>query len=95
MPMLGGWEYPKEVQAVQLPDKVATAFDQAMRGFVGAQYTPVLFVGQQIVNGTNYCIVCHVKTVTREPIYGFKAVYINVSSSGDSSHIIKIDNVVS
>ena len=38
------------------------AFDQAMEGFVGVQYTPVA-VATQVVAGLNYCFICEGQVV--------------------------------
>ncbi len=49
MSRLGGWEINQEIQAANLPENVDTAFKEAVDGMVGIKYTPILFLGQQIV----------------------------------------------
>lgn len=90
--MTGGWEYPEQAEACNLPERAATAFSKAIQGIVGCKYTPVYYVAQQVVRGMNYCIICHTKTATKEPIYGCKAIYIN-DFQGEV-HIVKIEDVI-
>ncbi len=56
--MLGGWEYidPAEVSAAEL---ITSATD----GMTGASYEPVEVIASQVVNGTNYAILCYVTPV--------------------------------
>ncbi len=58
MAMLGKWELAEnELKPCKLPQRAESAFTGAMEKVVGAKYDPVLYVGKQIVNGTNYCII--------------------------------------
>lgn len=40
------------------PEQVATGYGQVTETLVGAKYLPVLYVGSQIVHGTNHMIIC-------------------------------------
>ena len=60
--MVGTWKIP-EMEPVKLPEMAATAFADVIRGLIGATYIPVLYCGEQVVNGTNYMIICIVKMV--------------------------------
>ena len=53
----GGWELA-EMQACGLPEKVASGFSEVTRAMMGAKYTPVLYVGTQVVHGMNHMIIC-------------------------------------
>ena len=64
--MVGDWKIV-ESQPCPLPEKVATAFSEAIAGLIGASYTPVAFVGQQLVSGMNYALICDQTIVTRDP----------------------------
>ncbi len=63
MAVLGGWNID-EMKGCKMPQKAASAFTAAMGGVVGADYEPVLYVGNQIVNGTNYCFLAIQTLVT-------------------------------
>ena len=56
MAVLGGWDI-SEMKFCNLPQKAASAFAGATSELVGAKYDPVLYVGKQVVNGTNYCFI--------------------------------------
>ena len=66
MALLGGWDI-SELKGCNLPQKAQTAFTGATMDLVGADYTPVLYVGKQQVNGTNYCIIALQTLVTAQP----------------------------
>ena len=53
---LGSWNLD-EMKGVNLPQKAQSAFTEVTSGLMGADYMPVLYVGSQLVNGTNYCIL--------------------------------------
>ena len=63
MATLGGWNID-DMKPCKMPQKVASAYAGAMSGIVGAEYEPVLYVGSQLVNGTNYCLLAVQTLVT-------------------------------
>ena len=65
MALLGGWNID-EMKGCNLPQKVASAFTAVTGGLVGAEYQPVLYVGSQVVNGTNYCVLALQTLVTSD-----------------------------
>ena len=66
MVLLGGWDI-SELKGCNLPRKAQSAFTGATMDLVGADYTPVLYVGKQLVNGTNYCFIALQTLVTAQP----------------------------
>ena len=66
MALLGGWDI-SELKGCNLPQKAQSAFTGATMDLVGADYQPVLYVGSQQVNGTNYCILALQTLVTAQP----------------------------
>ena len=66
MELLGGWDI-SEMKPCNLPQKAASAFTGATSELVGADYEPVLYVGKQLVNGTNYCIIALQTLITAQP----------------------------
>ena len=82
--LLGGWNID-EMKSVNLPQKAQSAFTAVTGGLVGADYMPVLFVGTQIVNGTNYCILAVQTLVTPNPEKRLVKMIINVSVNGNAS----------
>ena len=84
MALLGGWNID-EIKGCNLPQKAASAFTAVTGGLVGAEYQPVLYVGSQTVNGTNYCILALQTLVIPNPEKRLVKMIINVSSAGVAS----------
>lgn len=84
MNTLGSWDI-SEIKGCNLPQKVQSAFTAVTGELVGADYQPVLYVGSQVVNGTNYCILAVQTIITAEPEKRLVKVIINVSSNGKAS----------
>ena len=53
----GGWSIA-DMTPCNLPQKAASAFSATLESITGAGYEPVLYCGQQVVNGVNYGIIC-------------------------------------
>lgn len=53
--MLGSWKV--NVAVGMMPEKVATAFAKFNQETVGAKYTPIAYLGSQIVNGINHAVL--------------------------------------
>ena len=49
-----------------LEEEDRKVFDEAMQGFVGVKYEP-LIVATQIVAGTNFKLICNATTLTNPP----------------------------
>lgn len=60
----------------ELPEKIATGFEQAMQGITGARYTPLLYAASQIVAGTNHMIICETTPVVQSPESRLVEVYL-------------------
>jgi len=81
--MVGGWKNV-EAEAQPLPEDAQAAFDKAMEGLVGAEYTPVALLSTQLVSGTNYCILCQIKPVVLDPVPAWALVYIYADLQGNA-----------
>lgn len=89
--MTGTWNLAN-MEAVSLPQKVATAFTDVTKGLIGAGYIPVLYCGEQLVHGTNYMIICKQTLVTNPPVEHLVTMVINCSEQGSS--IVRIEQIV-
>jgi hypothetical protein len=67
------------------------AFDQALEGLVGVQYTPLAFA-IQVVNGLNYCFLCEGKVVVPEQPEIAALIYIYAPFDG-VPHITDITRI--
>lgn len=79
----GGWECYTEGEA-SLPKEVAEAFEKATEGFTGSDLTPVAYVGQQVVAGMNYMILCRSKTTAADPAVSFLMVTVYADLEGNA-----------
>lgn len=86
MNKLGSWDI-SEIKGCNLPQKAQSAFTAVTGELVGADYQPVLYVGSQIVNGTNYCILAIQTIITAEPKKNLVKVIVNVSTNGVASFV--------
>ena len=82
-PMTGGWEIA-ENDAAALPEDVQTAFDKAVEQFDGSELTPVAYIADQVVAGTNYMILCEAETVTAEPVKSYQMVIVYADLEGNA-----------
>ncbi len=74
--LLGGWSVPED-QA----DGMA-AFEKAMEGLTGVKYVPVSVIGQQVVSGTNYCVIAQSTVVYPDAKPGFTLVTLYKDLNG-------------
>lgn len=81
MATLGGWNID-EMKTVNLPQKVQSAFTAVTGELVGADYMPVLYVGSQVVNGMNYCVLALQTIITANPEKRLVKMIINVDTKG-------------
>ena len=84
MALLGGWDI-SEMKPCNLPQKAASAFTGATSELVGADYEPVLYVGKQLVNGTNYCIIALQTLITAQPTKRLVRLVIHESLNAEYS----------
>ena len=84
MAILGGWNID-EMKGCNLPQKVQSAFTAVTSELVGADYMPVLYVGSQVVNGMNYCVLAKQTIITATPENRLVKMIINVDTKGVAS----------
>lgn len=59
-PISGGWSTGKPTE---LTDEQKALFEKALDGYTGVSYTPMLYLGQQVVAGMNYRFLCKAQVV--------------------------------
>lgn len=82
--LVGSWEI-LPMKPIDLPQKLATAFSEAVGGIIGASYTPVLYPAKQLVSGENHMILCLQELVTNPPIKHLVKMILYVDLSGKGS----------
>jgi hypothetical protein len=84
---VGGWS-----PFAPLDKEAKHAFDTAISGLVGVQYTPVAY-SSQIVNGTNYNFLCQATPAYPGAVSYSAHVYVYQPLQGQA-HITQITPVV-
>lgn len=79
---LGGWELLSAEEAAESGPEARAAFEQAAEGLLGVDYEPLILVARQIVNGTDYCILCRARVVSPDAPSYFSLVYVNADLQG-------------
>ena len=87
MATLGSWNID-ELKPCNLPQKAASAFTEITSRVIGAEYMPVLYVGKQLVNGTNYCILAVQTLITANSPK--RLVRMVIHESLDGKYSVKI-----
>ena len=88
--MLGAWDVKVTVGA--MPEKVATAFAEATAALVVAEYTPIAYLGSQVVNGTNHAVLAEQLLVTGKDTKNVVLMIFNEKEMGCT--LVNIERVV-
>ncbi len=51
------------IEEVVLQPEIQMAFDTATKFLTGVNYKPIIYIGKQLVHGTNYHIICQAKGI--------------------------------
>lgn len=86
--LLSGWQLP---ESVVVTEEVNEALDKAQEELTGASYEAVATLASQVVEGTNYCLLCKVTIVTEDPSEEYKIVYLNVDLDGNATITSVVD----
>ena len=89
-PLMGGWN---ETDSPEVPQHILEIFNKATNGMVGVGYKPVAYLGYQVVDGKNHCILCQAKVVypNSRPYYALVYVYEDLKGNATISNIVKLD----
>jgi len=88
--MLGAWDV--NVSVGSMPEKVATAVAALNEKFVGAEYTPIAYLGSQVVNGTNHAVLAEQLLVTGKDTKNVVLLIFN--EKGMDCELVNIERVV-
>lgn len=81
----GGWTLNPDFAEPDMPQEARAAFDQAMEGFLGVGYTPVAYLGSQVVAGRNYAYLCKATVITAQPVTKLAVVKVYCDLQGNAS----------
>ena len=87
---VGGWTLTEDAAVTEAAQG---AFDKALEGLVGVNYTPVALLGTQLVSGTNYCFLCEAAVVVpdAQPYYVIVTVYQDLQGKAEVKNIVALD----
>ncbi len=89
-PLSGGWT-PSTDPAVT--EELQAVFDKGLEGLVGVRYTPVAYLGSQVVAGTNHAFLCQATVVYpgAEPYYTIVYLYEDLQGNVTILNIAELD----
>ena len=81
----GGWEMIKDDTSLDANPDAKSAFEKAQETLDGFEYEPLAVLAKQIVNGTNYCILCRGRFAVENARTEMMLVYIYEDLNGNAS----------
>ena len=72
-------------QKNEISDELIGIFQRGIKGFYGASRELMLYLGEQLVNGTNYAYITICTPATLNPIPYYELMIINVDTDGKAS----------
>ena len=83
--LMGGFTANSGKLAFGKNKSVKRIYKNAMKGLTGVSYSPVAYLGSQIVAGTNYMVLCRSKVVYPGTPYKWSLVTVNKDLDGKAS----------
>ena len=87
-PLLGGWE---KTDSPVVTDEMKALTEKASAGLSGARYTPVAYLGHQLVSGTNHLLLCRTAS-TVDPnaaeTYMFVTIYEDLKGNAQITSVV-------
>ena len=80
--LAGGWQAAEDSAVTE---ELQSVFDKGMEGLVGVGYTPVAYLGSQVVAGTNHAFLCRAVTVVPDAVPRWTVVYLYEDLQGNVS----------
>ena len=88
---LGGWIRP---ESPEITDELASIFEKATEGLVGAQYTPVAYIAKQVVSGMNHAFLCRERIVVPNAVETYSIVTVYADTQGNVKILDVVDSGV-
>ena len=88
----GGWDV--DVMMGKMPQKIATAFGK-LADMVGANYTPIAYLGSQTVNGINHAVLAEQTVLTGKDTKNIVLIIFN-EKPGDMNDptVVNIERII-
>ncbi len=83
----GGWA---AAQDTAVTDEIAAKVARALEGLVGVNYEPVMYLGSQVVAGTNHAVLCRATVVVPDAVPFWAVLYLYEDLEGNVT-VMKIE----
>lgn len=90
--MLGSWEI--NVNIGGMPQKIATAVGKLSEQLIGAEYTPIAYLGSQVVNGTNHAVLAEQLVTTGKDTKNIVILIFNEKQNEMEAILVGIERVI-
>ncbi len=82
----GGWT---KAEDPVVTDEIKALVEKATGGMTGAAYSPVAYIGSQVVSGTNHAILCKCTPVTPDavPTYAIVVIYEDLEGNAEVTEV--------
>lgn len=90
--MTGAWNI--KVVKDAMPQKVATAVGKLSQQLMGAEYTPIAYLGSQLVNGTNHAVLAEQLIVTGKDTKNVVVLIFNEKPNEMECSLVSIERVL-
>lgn len=90
--MTGAWDVKVVVDG--MPQKVASAVGKLSEQLIGAEYTPIAYLGSQIVNGTNHAVLAEQLLTTGKDTKNVVVLIFNEKPNEMECTLVNIERVV-
>lgn len=89
--MTGNW---KINVTDNMPQKVATAMSKLSETLLGAEYTPIAYLGEQLVNGRNHAVLAEQVVTTGRDTKNIVMLIFNEKPNAMEATLVSIERVV-
>ncbi|MGN0996270.1 MAG: hypothetical protein ACI4PG_05145 [Candidatus Ventricola sp.] len=88
-PITGGWSVAEDNT---ISDEASALLSKALEGLVGVTYTPISYLGSQVVAGFNHCFLCKAAAVApnAEPKLVLLYVYEGLTGNVEILDIVDV-----
>ena len=78
--LLGSWQ---TAESPELTEDRTALFEKAVEGLLGVSYVPVVYLGNQVVAGTNHCFLCKATVIYPDAVPSYALVYVYEDLQGN------------
>ena len=90
--MTGNW---KVNVSTKFPQPIATALSEMKDTLIGAEYTPIAYLGEQVVNGTNHAVLAEQTILTGKDTKNIVLLIFNVKPTQvGGATLVSIERIV-